>query len=112
MAMSGSARAEDGPLGMAHRGRPHAYGEGERVFAPPQGTFDAAWVARLLQEARPALPPGQALAMVEVAWEALLAGTAADVEALMAAVPTVPGEHRRLVAETVLDAARVYDALP
>ena len=110
--MTVSGRAGDGPLSMGHRGLRESYAEGERVFAPPQGTFDAAWVSRLVQEARPALATGQALAMVEAVWEALLAGTAADVEELMAAALPVPPEHRRVVATIVLDAARSYDALP
>ena len=33
-----------------------SYGEGERVFGPPQGTYDAAWVASAAQQLDPGLP--------------------------------------------------------
>lgn len=43
------------------------YVEGERVFAPPAGTFDADWVAAAARQRDPGLPPETA---------ALLAGQA------------------------------------
>ena len=33
-----------------------SYGEGERVFGPPQGTYDADWVASSAREAGPSDP--------------------------------------------------------
>jgi hypothetical protein len=39
-----------------HDPRDASYGEGERVFGPPQGTYDADWVASSARQADPGLP--------------------------------------------------------
>lgn len=45
------------------------YLEGERVFAPPQGSFDAAWVANLARSADPGLPEPIAQQLAAEAWQ-------------------------------------------
>lgn len=103
-----------GPLGMGHRGVADGYGEGERVFAPPQGTFDPAWVARLLVEADPALDPAEALDRVTRAWALLVAGTPPSRLHLGAdlAGQGLGASEADAVARVVLAAAEAYDALP
>ena len=48
-----------------------SYGEGERVFGPPQGSYDAAWVAVAATHADPGLPPDLALRLATEAWPLL-----------------------------------------
>lgn len=47
------------------------YGEGERVFGPPQGTYDAEWVAAQARSADPGLPQETAYELAVYAWEHL-----------------------------------------
>ena len=49
----------------------NTYGEGERVFGPPQGTYDAAWVAAAARQADPGLDPELALRLATEAWALL-----------------------------------------
>ena len=49
------------------------YAEGERVFGPPQGTFDPEWAARLLLDRLPGLAWDEACGLAEAAWAALRA---------------------------------------
>ena len=56
----------------------NSYGEGERVFGPPQGTYDAAWVASAAVQADPGLPPELALRLATEAWLLLQEIGAAD----------------------------------
>lgn len=48
-----------------------SYGEGERVFGPPQGTYDADWVASSARQADPGLPPETAVLLARDAWRHL-----------------------------------------
>jgi hypothetical protein len=50
-----------------------AYAEGERVFGPPQGSYDADWVASSARTADPGLPEETARALAAQAWEHLRA---------------------------------------
>lgn len=50
------------------------YGEGERVFAPPSGTFDADWVASAACAQDPSLAHGDAVRQAEQAWRCVRAG--------------------------------------
>lgn len=50
-----------------------SYGEGERVFGPPQGTYDADWVAHAARTADPGLPEETARELAVYAWEHLRA---------------------------------------
>lgn len=45
-----------------------SYAEGERVFGPPQGTYDADWVASAAREADPGLPRDVAVQLAREAW--------------------------------------------
>lgn len=49
----------------------NTYGEGERVFGPPQGTYDAAWVASAARQADPGLEAELALLLATEAWPLL-----------------------------------------
>lgn len=49
------------------------YVEGERVFGPPQGTYDVDWVAASARTADPGLPEGTACLLAGQAWEHLRA---------------------------------------
>ena len=44
------------------------YGEGERVFGPPDGTYDPEWVAAAAREAEPGLPFEEAHRLAVAAW--------------------------------------------
>ena len=48
-----------------------SYGEGERVFGPPQGTYDAEWVAAQARSADPGLPQETAYELAVYAWDHL-----------------------------------------
>ena len=52
---------------------PATYGEGERVFGPPQGSYDADWVAAAARSKDPGLPEQTAREMAVYAWEHLRA---------------------------------------
>lgn len=47
---------------------PTSYTSGERVFGPPNGTFDADWVATALRSVRPELDHATSVRMIERAW--------------------------------------------
>ena len=49
------------------------YVEGERVFGPPQGSYDADWVAASARTADPGLPEETAALLARQAWEHLRA---------------------------------------
>ena len=48
-----------------------SYGEGERVFGPPQGSYDADWVASAARAHDPGLPEVVARELAGRAWEHL-----------------------------------------
>jgi hypothetical protein len=50
---------------------PAAYGEGERVFGPPQGSYDADWVAASARSKDPGLPEDTARELAVHAWDHL-----------------------------------------
>ena len=47
------------------------YVEGERVFGPPSGTYDADWVAAAARQQDPGLPPETAAMLARQAWPLL-----------------------------------------
>ena len=47
------------------------YGEGERVFGPPQGSYDADWVASSARQSDPGLPAETAQLLAQDAWKHL-----------------------------------------
>lgn len=50
---------------------PKSYSSGERVFGPPNGTFDADWAATALRSNRSDLDHPTSVRLVEKAWELL-----------------------------------------
>ncbi|MBM7413991.1 MULTISPECIES: hypothetical protein [Nocardiaceae] len=58
---------------MTHAGGtdPKPYSTGERVFGPPNGTFDADWAATALRSNRPELDHATSVRLVEKAWDLL-----------------------------------------
>ncbi|MBC7375533.1 MAG: hypothetical protein H7323_16215 [Frankiales bacterium] len=48
-----------------------SYGEGERVFGPPQGSYDADWVAAAARVQDPGLPEETARELAVYAWDHL-----------------------------------------
>lgn len=54
-------------------GSPTPYGEGERVFGPPQGSYDADWVAATARSKDPGLPEATARELAVHAWDHLRA---------------------------------------
>ena len=50
---------------------PKSYSSGERVFGPPNGTFDADWAATALRSNRPGLDHPTSVRLGEQAWELL-----------------------------------------
>ncbi|RJK97983.1 hypothetical protein [Vallicoccus soli] len=100
---------------MTHWGGTGRYVEGERVFAPPAGTFDADWAAALARERLGAAAPPQEdlVAAAGTAWRALRAG--ADEGSL---APLLQREHRltaeaaSAVLRSVRDYVAAYGAAP
>ncbi len=52
-----------------------SYGEGERVFAPPSGTFDVDWVASAACALEPSLAHDDAVRQAEEVWRVLRSGS-------------------------------------
>ena len=50
---------------------PTSYSSGERVFGPPNGTFDADWVATALRSVRQDLDHATSVRLIERAWDLL-----------------------------------------
>jgi len=91
------------------------YGEGERVFGPPQGTYDADWVASSARSTDPGLPPELAGALAARAWEHLRARPGLDAPALarqLMAREGVGATSAAVVARAALDFCRAYDVRP
>ncbi|MFB9378020.1 hypothetical protein ACFFKU_09830 [Kineococcus gynurae] len=61
---------------MKHWGGTGRYVEGERVFAPPAGSFDADWVAGIVQDRHGVVAGdrGPLAAAAQAAWDARCAG--------------------------------------
>ncbi len=63
-----------------------SYGEGERVFGPPAGSFDADWVANAARSQDPGLPPETASLLAGQAWPLLREAGELDAPALARAL--------------------------
>ena len=48
-----------------------SYSEGERVLGPPQGSYDANWVAAMARQQDPGLPEETARELAVYAWDHL-----------------------------------------
>ncbi|HWG92762.1 MAG TPA: hypothetical protein VNU66_00865 [Mycobacteriales bacterium] len=87
------------------------YVEGERVFGPPLGTYDADWVASAALEATSASPE-VVRRLAAAAWPALRAGAPDLAAALRTAVPRAPESAVQAVARTALGWCREYGVGP
>lgn len=87
------------------------YVEGERVFAPPQGSFDPDWVACLAAERLPGAPDRarleQAARAAWAAWSELRTG--ADPAHVQELLPGLTSEEAAAVVGAVRDFAAAYD---
>jgi hypothetical protein len=90
-----------------------AYGEGERVFGPPQGSYDADWVANSARTADPGLPEVLARELAEYAWEHLREIRQLDApevaRRLLAENRTAGATAVNVVAKAAVDFCAAYD---
>ncbi len=93
-----------------------SYSEGERVFGPPNGTFDPDWVASAAAQRDPGLPPETAALLAGQAWEALRAAGALDApavaRALLARNPDVGATPCNVVATAAVEFCESYGVTP
>lgn len=93
--------------------RSESYSEGERVFAPPQGAYDADWVAQSARQSDPGLPPETAVLLAADAWVHLQASPDADApevaRALLADHPESGATAANVVARAALEFIGAYD---
>ena len=91
---------------------PTAYGEGERVFGPPQGSYDADWVAAQARSKDPGLPEGLARELAVYAWDHLRAVGELDApevaRRLMADHPNAGASPAAVVAKAAVDFCDAY----
>lgn len=89
------------------------YSSGERVFGPPQGTFDVEWVAREL-ERRTGLPYATVHRAVAAAWAAARATGSLDRRRLAdaAAATGLPQETADALAAYVAGYCEAYEVDP
>lgn len=92
------------------------YGEGERVFGPPKGSYDADWVASSAREADPGLPPETAVRLARQAWDHMCEADAADpaeiARRLMAGNPQAGATAANVVAVAAVQFCAVYEVDP
>ena len=93
-----------------------AYGEGERVFGPPQGSYDADWVANTARTADPGLPEVLARELATAAWDHLRAIHELDApevaRRLMTDFDTAGATAANVVAKAAVDFCAAYDVQP
>lgn len=85
---------------------PKPYSTGERVFGPPNGTFDPDWAATALRSNRPELDHSTSVRLVERAWELLRANGLRGQE-LADALELEPG-LASAVSDVATETARFY----
>ncbi len=89
------------------------YGEGERVFGPPNGTYDADWVASAARTKDPGLPEETARELAVYAWEHLRAVGELDApevaRRLMADNPSAGATPANVVAMAAVEFCTSYD---
>ena len=94
-------------------GPPSSYGEGERVFGPPQGVYDADWVASSARERDPGLPPETARELAVHAWDHLRQTRDPDApeiaRRLLADHPTAGATAANVVAVAAIAYCEQYD---
>lgn len=91
---------------------PSGYGEGERVFGPPVGTYDADWVAAAARAQDPGLPEAMARELAVYAWEHLRAVGELDApevaRRLLVDHPEAGASPAAVVAKAAVDFCREY----
>ena len=91
---------------------PATYGEGERVFGPPQGSYDADWVAAAARSKDPRLPEQTARELAVFAWDHLRAVGELDApevaRRLLADHPTAGASPAAVVAKAAVDFCEAY----
>lgn len=92
------------------------YVEGERVFGPPAGTYDADWVASAARQRDPGLPAETASLLARAAWPALRELGELDApalaRALLAGNPDVGATPCNAVATAAVDFCTSYGVAP
>ena len=95
---------------------PASYDEGERVFGPPKGTYDADWVANAARTADPGLPEEMARELAVYAWEHLRAIGELDApevsRRLMADHKSAGATAANVVAKAAVDFCAAYEVRP
>jgi hypothetical protein len=81
------------------------YGEEERLYAPPTGTFDPEWVVRLARSRSPSVPWPLAYRLTEHTWRHLVASPQLAPEELAAYCEGDEPEASAVQAQAVVDAA-------
>jgi hypothetical protein len=93
-----------------------SYGEGERVFGPPQGTYDADWVASSARQADPGLPLETALLLSRDAWKHLREAGGTDpaeiARRLMVEHPSAGASAANVVAVAAAQFCAVHEVDP
>ncbi len=93
-----------------------SYSEGERVFGPPPGSYDADWVAASARDADPGLPPETALLLARAAWARMRDAEVTDpaelARRLFADNPDVGASAANVVAVAAVQFCAVYDVDP
>ena len=89
-----------------------SYGEGERVFGPPQGSYDADWVAASARAQDPGLPEETARELAVYAWDHLRQLRELDApevaRRLLADHPRAGASPAAVVAKAAVDFCQAY----
>ena len=89
-----------------------SYAESEPVLSPPQGSYDASWVAATARSADPGLPEETARELAVYAWEHLRAVGELDApevaRRLMADHPDAGATPAAVVAKAAVDFCTTY----
>ncbi len=109
--------AVDGPsYGGAVSSGSGSYSEGERVFGPPGGSYDADWVASAARQQDAGLDPGVAAALSGEAWEQIRGlgelDAPAVARALLARHPDLDASACTVVARAAVDFCESYGVTP
>ncbi len=93
-----------------------SYDEGERVFGPPQGSYDADWVAASARSADPGLSEAMARELAVYAWDQLRQMGTLDApelaRRLLAGAPTGGASPATVVARAAVDFCEAYAVAP
>ena len=116
-ALFGRPTASPSVGGVTSRaGSPAGYGEAERIFGPPQGSYDANWVAATARSKDPGLPEHTACELAEYAWDHLRSIGRLDApevaRRLMADHPQAGATPAAVVARAAVEFCEAYGVVP